>query len=141
VQSVLLYAQSDSRPTIVHDSAARKKLLGTHRLSLQWIGWGKETGRVIITDSNGILLLRGKQAAKHSTDFLWIEGRIIEIGTNTFTLEGKMSTMVTYINNGMPCEREGRFTFAITQRRKYWRMREINNPCDAVADYVDIYFR
>jgi hypothetical protein len=37
--------------------------------------------------------------------------------------------------------REGRFTFRITGTRRYWRMKEMNNPCEDVADYVDVYLR
>ena len=32
-------------------------------------------------------------------------------------------------------------TFKTKAGRKYWRMQEMDNPCEAVTDYVDIYFR
>jgi hypothetical protein len=48
---------------------------------------------------------------------------------------------ISHINNGEPCERTGEMTFAITGKRKYWRMQEMKSPCDVTTDYVDIYFR
>ena len=42
---------------------------------------------------------------------------------------------------GEPCERDGEFTFRITGTRKYWRMQQIDNPCDEVADYGVFFFR
>ena len=55
--------------------------------------------------------------------------------------DGKVITQVTHINGGKPCERTSEMTFRITGKRKYWRLQQIDNPCDGVADYVDIYFR
>lgn len=48
---------------------------------------------------------------------------------------------ISHINGGEPCVREGEMTFAITRKRKYWRLQEMQNPCDTATDYVDIYFR
>jgi hypothetical protein len=54
---------------------------------------------------------------------------------------GKVETRVDYIADGKVCPREGRFTFRITGKRRYWRMKEMNNPCEDVVDYVDVYLR
>ena len=48
---------------------------------------------------------------------------------------------ISHINGGKPCAREGAMTFKITGKRRYWRLQEMNNPCDGVTDYVDIFFR
>jgi hypothetical protein len=37
--------------------------------------------------------------------------------------------------------RQGDFTFKVTGKRKYWRMQEMDNPCDEATDYVDIYYK
>jgi hypothetical protein len=37
--------------------------------------------------------------------------------------------------------RSGTFHFKATGKRRYWRMQEMDNPCDSVTDYVDVYFR
>ena len=58
-----------------------------------------------------------------------------------FTLSGEVVTRVSYNNHGNACRRTGEFHFVQKPGKKYWRMREIDNPCEAVADYVDIYFK
>ena len=35
--------------------------------------------------------------------------------------------------------RDGTYEFRVTQRRRYWRLQDIE-ACDGLADYVDIYF-
>jgi hypothetical protein len=52
-----------------------------------------------------------------------------------------VTTQISHINEGKPCERTGILNFRITGKRKYWRLQQIDNPCDQAADYVDIYFR
>jgi hypothetical protein len=42
---------------------------------------------------------------------------------------------------GPAFERTGEMTFRVTGKRKYWRLMEMDNPCEGVTDYVDIYFR
>ena len=53
---------------------------------------------------------------------------------------GEIITRVHHINEGMPCERSGTFEFHAKGQRQYWRMQQIDNPCDRVADYIDVYF-
>jgi hypothetical protein len=31
--------------------------------------------------------------------------------------------------------------FKITEKRKYWRLQEMQSPCDTATDYVDIFMR
>jgi len=54
---------------------------------------------------------------------------------------GPASCPIEYIAAGAECKREGRFTFKTKGGRKYWRLQEMDNPCDQATDYVDIYFR
>ena len=61
--------------------------------------------------------------------------------TKDFKFDGTVTMQISHINNGEPCERTGEMTFAITSKRKYWRMQEMKSPCDVTTDYVDIYFR
>lgn len=46
-----------------------------------------------------------------------------------------------YKNEGRPCEREGVMTFEMTGSRKYWRLQQMQSPCDETTDYVDIFLR
>jgi len=48
---------------------------------------------------------------------------------------------VSHINGGEPCLREGEMTFAITGKRRFWRLQQMQNPCNEVVDYIDIFLR
>lgn len=126
--------------TVINDSAAKKMLLGKHRFSLQWISW-ERFGSATETEKNGVLYLKGEQRLKNSDDFVTVEGVITRVESKEFEFDGKIVTQVSHINNGERCERSGLMTFAITKNRKYWRLQQMDNPCDTVMDYVDIFFR
>jgi hypothetical protein len=131
------FAQSK---TVIRDQKAAKMLLGRHKASLQWISWDY-FGTANVIDRKGIFYLTGEQKGRKSTDLVRIDGVITSIDEREFIFNGTIVTQVTHINGGNPCTREGEMTFRITGKRKYWRLQSINNPCDEVADYVDIYFR
>ncbi|HQZ96776.1 MAG TPA: hypothetical protein PLP21_10700 [Pyrinomonadaceae bacterium] len=126
--------------TEVNDGNAAKMLLGRHKLSLQWISWDY-FGTANVTNKGGVYYLKGEQKGRENEDFVKVEGIITSIDAKQFTFDGTVTTQVSHINGGKPCERKGPLNFRITGKRKYWRMQQIDNPCDAVADYVDIYFR
>jgi hypothetical protein len=126
--------------TVVNDANAKKMLLGKHKLSLQWISWDY-FGTAIVTNKNGVLYLKGEQKQRAGKDYLKIDGTITLIDKNEFTFNGTIEIRVSHNNNGEPCKREGEMTFAVKGKRKYWRLQEMDNPCDGVTDYVDIYFR
>jgi hypothetical protein len=142
---------ADSRPTAGSasetglDAAARARLVGEHLLTLQWIGWGdlSSAGRATVSDVGDHLVLRGEQrgVGENASDYLRIDGRIVAATRNGFVFEGEILTRVHHIAEGAECRREGRFTFLTRSGRKYWRLQEMDNPCDGVTDYVDVYFR
>lgn len=131
------YAQ---QKTVINSDYAKRELLGSHLLSLQWISWDY-FGRASITDKNGTLYLSGEQKGRGNSDYLKINGVITEVNRYEFKFNGKIITHVSYNNGGEPCIREGEMTFAITGKRKYWRLQEMNDPCEEIVDYVDIYFK
>lgn len=131
------YAQTR---TEINSGQAAKMLLGRHKLSLQWISWDYY-GTANVVNTKGVYRLKGEQKGRGNSDLLTVEGVITSIDAKEFVFEGKIVTQVSHINGGEPCVREGTFTFRITGKRKYWRMQQIDNPCDQAADYVDIYFR
>lgn len=137
--SITAFAQDK---TVVNDSRAQSMLLGKHKLSLQWISWNY-FGTATVANRGGVFYLQGSQRGRGAQkgDFLTIDGTITSVSAKEFTFSGKITTRVSHINSGEPCERDGEFTFRITGKRKYWRMQQIDNPCEAVADYVDIFFR
>jgi hypothetical protein len=138
-----VYAQAsggaESR-TIVKDEQAKARLLGAHRLSLQWISWDY-FGRAVVTEKDGTMFITGEQKGRGTDDYLRIKGVITEVDTKEIKFRGTIETRVSHINQGNPCKREGEMTFHITQNRKYWRLKEMDNPCDTATDYVDIFFR
>lgn len=126
--------------TIIKDQVVLDKLLGKHLFSLQWISWS-HFGTVEVTYNEGGLTISGSQEAKKGGDFVRIDGVIREVGTRYFTFRGTIITRVSHINGGRPCRRQGLMTFRITGKRKYWRLRQMQNPCDEVTDYVDVFFQ
>ncbi len=127
--------------TVVRDAAAKRMLLGKHKLSLQWISWDY-FGTATVTERGGVLYLKGRQDARGSSgDYLKVDGVITEVDARQFTFDGTVVIKVHHINNGEPCERKGIMNFRITGKRKYWRMQQMDNPCDEATDYVDIFFR
>lgn len=126
--------------TTVKDARSKRMLLGKHLVSLQWISWD-HFGKAAVTERKRVLYLKGEQKGRESSDFVKIDGRITSVDKNEFKFVGTIVTQVSHIYGGKPCKREGEMMFRITGKRKYWRLQQIDNPCDAVADYVDIYFR
>ena len=137
VSAVSIVAQER---TIINDTAAAKMLLGVHKLSLQWISWD-HFGTATVKNKAAVYSINGSQKGRGNSDFLTIEGMIVSIDAKQFVFEGTITMQVSHINGGKPCTRQGDFTFKITGKRKYWRMQEMDNPCDEATDYVDIYFR
>lgn len=133
-------AYSQTETTVVEDPAAAKRLLGRHMLSLQWISWDY-FGRATVTKTGGIYRIKGEQKSRQNGDYLKIDGVITRIGKNFFEFFGIVETRVSHINGGEPCRRDGMMEFRVKGNRKYWRLQDMDNPCDAVTDYVDIYFR
>lgn len=128
-----------AQKTIVNNAKAKAMLLGRHKLSLQWVSWDY-FGAATVTNKGGVLYLKGEQISRKDSDFVKIDGRITEINAKDFKFDGTIITKVSHINGGEPCTRDGEMTFKITGTRKYWRLMEMDNPCEAVTDYVDIFF-
>ena len=126
--------------TQINSIKARNLLIGRHNLSLQWISWDY-FGTATVTNKNGFYYLKGRQKSRENSDYVEVNGMITEISEREFKFDGTIVMQVSHINNGEPCERSGEMTFAITGKRKYWRLQEMKSPCDVTTDYVDIYFR
>lgn len=131
------------RPSAASGPAARQKLLGKHRLTLQWISWD-HPGSAEVTEDQGTLRLQGEQRSTEGGqakgDYLKVDGVILEVADRSFVFSGRIETRVHHIAGGKVCVREGRMTFRATGKRRYFRLKEMDSPCDAVADYIDLYF-
>ena len=62
--------------TVVRDEAARQRLLGAHKFSLQWISW-ERFGRAEVTEKDGTLSIRASQRQEGGGDFIEMEGVIL----------------------------------------------------------------
>jgi hypothetical protein len=130
------------KPAVSTSETAKQKVLGKHLFSLQWISW-KNFGTVNVTDDGGTLRLQGEQRSIENDDYVTIDGVVTDITEKTFKFTGAIVMKISFLNTGKPCKRTGTYTFAIRGNRKYWRMQEIDNPCDneGTVDYIDIYLR
>jgi len=137
----LATAPSSFADPAITDKAMAQKLLGQHALTLQWLGSGtlRDAGKAEVKAENGTWHLTGHMEAKEG--HVSLDGIVTAIDATTFAFTGKIITNVSYINQGKDCLRDGNFTFAKKGTRKYWRLQQIDNPCDQAADYVDIYLR
>lgn len=123
--------------TQVRDQAALEKLRGNSGLTLQWINWDTR-GMLDVSQRGPVVHLKGAQVAPDGIGRLEIEGDVLSIEADRFTFVGRIAIMNTP-DAGRRCIKDGAVEFAITQGRKYWRMREFE-WCDQLTDYIDIYF-
>ncbi len=132
---------SVSTRTVVNDKVAATQLIGRHKFQLHWISWGKwkDLAELVVIDRGGTLSLKARQAK--GGDYVEIEGTVLKIEAKEFTFQGRIVTRVSYKNEGKPCERNGEMIFKITGKRRYWRLQEMQSPCDETTDYVDIFLR
>jgi hypothetical protein len=126
-------------PTKVQNRPALERLLGNSGLTLQWISWtSAERGKIKPYWKGKALFLKGEQRAKGAPGIVSVEGRVVRVARNEFILNGTIVIKDTP-DAGRACEKTGDWRFAVTQNRKYWRLREFE-WCDGLTDYIDIYF-
>jgi len=123
--------------TRILDESAANRLLSNKGLTLQWIDWDHR-GTATISRQSGVWKLHGRQAEANGPGLLALDGNITEIGADYFTFQGRISITDTP-DTGRICSAEKTWHFAITQNRRYYRLREFE-WCDELTDYVDIYF-
>ncbi len=127
--------------TEVVSETDRSRLAGKHKFQLHWISWNrwKDFADLTVVERGGTLSIKARQ--QKAGDYVEIDGVITRVEKNQFTFQGSIVTRVSYKNNGNPCKRDGPMTFKITGKRKYWRLQEMQSPCDETTDYVDIFLR
>jgi hypothetical protein len=125
------------KETEVRDQAALEKLRGNQGINLQW-NYGAERGDLAVTQVGDVVHLSGSQQTADGKGRVEIEGDVLSIDTKHFIFRGRI-TMTDTPDAGRSCTKNGDSEFAITQNRKYWRMREFG-WCDHLTDYIDIYF-
>ncbi|MCS7079028.1 MAG: hypothetical protein NZ585_03125 [Chloracidobacterium sp.] len=143
VASAGAQASTGRTGTIVNSRTGYAQLIGRHKFQLHWISWGnwQKFGDLTVTNRDGLLVVNGRYSDDQTGDFIEIDGVVTRVEERSFDFEGTIVTRVSHINNGDPCTREGAMTFAIKGKRRYWRLQQMQNPCDAATDYVDIFLR
>ena len=121
-----------------------KILVGEHLISLQWISWhnfGK--AKITRTAINGVYKITGIQENKDKSKYLKIDGTLKPVSEKRLIFNGSIETRTGLEKQGSPCLREGSYNFRVTGKRKYWRLKEMYNPCrnDSLIDYIDIYLK
>lgn len=126
-------------PTRILDREAAARLQSNSGLTLQWIDWDQR-GTLQSGNRDGEIWLSGVQYAAEGQDgALFLEGRVTEIGSDYFIFSGEISIVGTPMKDRVCKLTRDDWRFAITQGRKYWRLRQFE-WCDGLTDYVDIYF-
>lgn len=130
-------ARVAAEPTRVLSEKAAQRLLTNKDLTLQWIDWNTR-GTAVVRHEGDVWTLRGAQAEAGGPGRLFLEGTITEIGADYFTFEGRVAITNTP-DQGRTCDKTKAWHFAITQKRRYYRLREFE-WCDGLTDYIDIHF-
>ena len=136
-------ASKDANPQSAHmgtrilDEAELVRLSSASELTLQWISWERRGSANVRRGPDGWVYLSGAQGAAEGPGRLYLQGRIVEVGTGYFTFEGTIRITDTP-DIGRTCEATKTWHFAVTQDRPYWRLREFE-WCDGLTDYIDIY--
>lgn len=137
-------AISKPEKTEILDEAEAKRLKGKHLFALQWIDWEK-FGTAEVTEEDGVWTIKAEQKSpeKGNTDFVRMEGYITEVEEKQFTFLGKIETQVSHMYEGKPCIREGEFHFLAKDKRQYYRLQQMENPCETgnTLDYIDVFFK
>jgi len=129
--------------TVVNSQTGYAQLLGPHKFQLHWISFfdRRKFGDLTVTDRQGLLVIHGVQRDHQTGDFVELDGIVTRVEDRTFDFRGRIVTRVSHINDGEPCLREGDMTFAIKGKRRFWRLQQMQNPCNEVVDYIDIFLR
>lgn len=116
-----------------------RKVVGKHKLSLQWISWDYFGTANIVKEADGRLRCTGQQLSRENDDYLKIDGYINIQSDTHLVFVGTITTKIYHIYNGEPYVREGTYDFIATKGRKFWRLQQMDNgDC---TDYVDIFFK
>ena len=106
-------------------------------ITLQWISWDYR-GRLRVSEAGNWVHLSGSQVQRGGAGRLALDGDVVSIDARSFTFRGRI-TIADTPDRGRNCVRDGTYEFRVTQRRRYWRLQDIE-ACDGLADYVDVYF-
>ena len=123
--------------TLILDREEADRLFAVTEITLQWIGWDRR-GSVAFTRDGEAVHLRGVHSTVDGQGTLVVDGRVAEVGTDYFILDGTI-TIENTPDAGRSCElTKPDWRFAVTQNRPYYRLREFE-WCDGLTDYINLY--
>ncbi len=138
----------EARPDIPKATEIRapdeaKLLLG--RKPLAWKKLSEQRNRhagfVEIVDDNGLWRIKGEQkgvAPGQENDLVRIDGVILRILPNMFTIAGEVSTRAAAVLGGVACKQSGTVTFRRHPRDPFWRLLDNENPCTGEREIIEI---
>ncbi len=129
------YIQSGA--TAIYDADGARMLLENDGVTLQWIGWDRRGTANVLIEQDGTYTLNARQVADNGQGSLTMQGYVSEIGPGYFTIQGTI-TIEAAPDRERFCSENKLWHFAVTQNRRYWRLREFE-WCDGLTDYIDIY--
>lgn len=126
-------------PTKIADWEAFDRIVNNQGLSVQWLDFDETPrGKVEVVFENRTLTLQGEQRATDGRAHVTLSGAIVRVDADAFIFRGNIIIADTP-DEGRYCSQTKEWRFAITQNRKYWRLRDFE-WCDGLTDYIDIYF-
>ena len=113
---------------------------GTHLFALHWIGYSSFGHVLIKRKSSKSYTIKGIQK-NDAGDYVSIDGLLTPINKGTIAFDGLLVTKYKNSFEGLPCIKNGKYTFYSKPGRKYWRLQEMDS-CgeEGRVDYVDIFF-
>ena len=121
-------------------SPLERKVVGKHMLSLQWISWDYFGSVDIKKQTDGTLTCVGRQDSRENDDYVALDGTIEIVDAKHLKFTGDIKIKIYHINGGKEYVRSGTYDFVAKEKRKYWRLQQMENQ-DSCVDYVDIYFK
>jgi hypothetical protein len=114
--------------------------VGKHLFALHWISWQKFGSVEIKKINSKKYSVKGSQKDEKG-NYVTIDGVLIPVVKGKMTFIGIIVTKKSGNNYGLPCIKNGTYTFLCAPDRKYWRLQEKDN-CEGnyLVDYVDIFF-
>jgi hypothetical protein len=138
-ETILPTAVIPEPDTIINDQATLERLLGNSGITVQWLTWDQEGRGELSTNWQGkVLYIEGSHKSQTSPGIMTIKGNIVQVDKDRFLFNGRI-TITETPDAGRKCVKDGISNFAVTQRRKYFRLREFE-WCDHLTDYIDIFF-
>ena len=129
--------------TDIRSSDEAKLLLGNRPLVWKRLGDTRTTkpGTVEVVDQGGLWRIKGVQKGTEpgaENDSVTIDGVILRVLPNMFTIKGEVATRSSKVMNGVACKQSGTVTFKRHPRDPFWRLLDAENPCTGEREVIEL---